>query len=270
MNLINVDTIDTYCVGDIHGDFNSISGNIKRYELSDCNMIFCGDIGFGFERPAHYKPILNKLEKLCSERNVHCFFIRGNHDDPSYFDGIRINYPHIIAVKDYTVLNIGNVYNVLCVGGAISIDRTYRLAMINNEVNNYLKHHKTISNKDYDYVHRGYWSNEMPVYDESILSELSNINIDFVCTHTCPDFCEPTTKDGISYWMIKDKDLDADTSNERKVMTDIKDYLNNSGKELKKWVYGHFHYHHVETIDNITYIMLDMCRNGNFDMCKLI
>ena len=48
MELLKINTENVFCVGDIHGDFESVIGWIKRYDLTNSTIIFCGDIGFGF------------------------------------------------------------------------------------------------------------------------------------------------------------------------------------------------------------------------------
>ena len=277
MTKIDLDVNNVYCVGDLHGNFNAINGLIKGAlnmpQLTDCAIVFCGDIGFGFEKENYYQQILPKLEKLCKKNNVYCIFIRGNHDDPSYFDGKRINYTHIKAVQDYTVLSISNFDkdNILCVGGAISIDRRYRLKIAQENVDAYkVYHHDELSPEVEKYLRRGYWIDEPPVFDLEKISELKDMNITYVCTHTCPSFCYPFTKEGISYWINSDPELKGDIDNERQVMTNIKEALINDGHKLKKWVYGHYHRHYEDNIDGISYILLNMVVNGKFDCFELI
>ena len=53
-NLIRLNVNSVYAIGDIHGNFKSIPYNIKHYDLHDCVLIFCGDIGFGFEKYEYY------------------------------------------------------------------------------------------------------------------------------------------------------------------------------------------------------------------------
>lgn len=84
---INIDSV--YCLGDIHGSLKSIAGHIKRYDLKNCALIFCGDIGFGFEKTEYFKQIYRKLHPLLSPNNIYCYFVRGNHDNPDLFNGKR-------------------------------------------------------------------------------------------------------------------------------------------------------------------------------------
>jgi hypothetical protein len=63
--------------------------------------------------------------------------IRGNHDDPYYFNNKVFSYSNVELLEDYTILTVGND-NILCVGGAISIDRLYRLETDSKRVSNTL------------------------------------------------------------------------------------------------------------------------------------
>ena len=105
-------------------------------------------------------------------------------------------------------------------------------------------------------------------YNEQALDELklNNVQIDIVCTHTCPSFAKPIGKENIQYWLNVDENLEKDIDNERQIMDKIYNKLKEDGHPFKYWFYGHFHYHNQETIDNVKFIMLDMYRNGNYDI----
>ena len=84
--------------------------------------------------------------------------MRGNHDNPDYFENRLIDYPRMKTIPDYCVIQFsGN--NILCIGGAVSIDREYRetqmgLAKLKNRTVTY------------------YWKDEIPVYAPEKLSEI--------------------------------------------------------------------------------------------------
>ncbi len=61
-----------------------------------------------------------------NQANNWIVFVRGNHDNPAYFEGTTFSYKRFIAVPDYTILQACN-HSILCVGGAISIDRIYHI-----------------------------------------------------------------------------------------------------------------------------------------------
>ena len=118
---VNVDAKSIYAVGDIHGCFNTLVGMIKNYSIRDSIIICCGDCGLGFNTPEGDKQTMTKLNNVCKKNNVRVIMVRGNHDDPKFFEEGLANTKYITAVPDYTVIN----GNILCVGGATSIDRTH-------------------------------------------------------------------------------------------------------------------------------------------------
>ena len=81
---------------------------------SDSLIVVCGDCGFGFNKAQYYFDLLGKANELFATTNTHLLFVRGNHDDPSYFDGETINLSNIKAIPDYSIV-ITSKYNTLCV-----------------------------------------------------------------------------------------------------------------------------------------------------------
>lgn len=281
MNSFKINTRTVICVGDIHGALNEIGGLLKRYNFKDTSLIFCGDVGFGFYKPEYYKQIFNKLKKECKKRNCYCFFIRGNHDDPSYFNGKDYKKGYIITVPDYTILQFYDMEDsdkmgfdtcVLCVGGATSVDRTYRKAVQDIRVRDYMRWHFGVPLEEAKKnVPQSYWEDEKPIFDIDKLNEIieSGVQIDVVCSHTCPSFCEPVTKDGITSWLNADETLSNDIDEERKCMDSIYEFLKNNNQKISRWIYGHYHYHASQEIEGVRYVLLDMVRNNNFDIIQI-
>lgn len=267
IDIFNIDKPNICFVGDIHGEFNSLQGLMKKTNFKDTAYIVCGDIGFGFNKKEYYSKIFNKLSKTASELNCEFIFIRGNHDDKKYFDKRLINRKCFKTIPDYSVIQTP-LYNVLCIGGAISIDRTYRKLVLKENALKYSIYHGCTPNEAEKLCQQVYWDDEPCYYDEDKLSQLklNNINIDIVCTHTCPSFTKPFGKENIGYWLSKDENLERDIDNEREVMDKVYNKLKTDGHTLDMWFYGHFHYHNVQFVDKTKFVMLDMCRNGNCDI----
>src|ERR1035441_7883611 len=133
----NIDPKSVFVIGDGHGEWGLLKYKIKDSGIKDSVIIMAGDCGFGFEKEEFYKQEYNKVKRILKERNVTVIFVRGNHDDIQYFDGIKIDFEYWKAVPDYSVLSFspngeingeinGEGHNVLCVGGAISVDRLWR------------------------------------------------------------------------------------------------------------------------------------------------
>lgn len=73
--------------GDIHGEFNSLIYKLCiQYQLTDTLLIVAGDCGFGFEKPGYYENVFKRNSARLSKANNWIVMVRGNHDDPSYFN----------------------------------------------------------------------------------------------------------------------------------------------------------------------------------------
>lgn len=216
----------------------SLKYKLKNYENSV--IIVAGDCGFGFNKPQYYHDLFHKYNELFAEVNTTVLFVRGNHDDPTYFDGSVINYSHIKAIPDYSVVLTKNLAT-LCVGGATSVDRFWRKQK-EVEINKY----KTSTKK------KLYWDDEAVVYDEEKLMEILNngIQINSVITHTAPSFAKPNDKDSALGWFKYDNKLKNDLIKERKCLDDLHDFLLQHEQKLLFWAYGHFHVFNNELIHN--------------------
>lgn len=271
MNRLKIDTYITYCCGDIHGEFGAVSTFINSYCLYDCVLIICGDVGLGFNKERYYIDTLEKLNKTCEKRNVYVLMVRGNHDDPRYFRDKFIDYSHVKAIDDYTVVETNNK-NILCVGGAVSIDREWRKSSEALREIEYVRFHPSATKESMDRdVGHLYWKDEKPYFDEAFFEELaeSDVKIDYVATHSSPSFCELKTKSAITEWLENDKTLRGDIDEERNVMDNIHEALSKGGHNIKMWCYGHFHTHIEEEINGTRYVMLNMCKNNKIDVKEL-
>ena len=75
--------------------------------------------------------------------------VRGNHDDPAYFNGEKISHERFRTIPDYSVIHVCD-HNIFCVGGAISIDRYNR---------------QRDDNRDRISQVASYWPDEVPMLD---------------------------------------------------------------------------------------------------------
>lgn len=245
MEIINLKEYDNVIVsGDIHGNFETLAYKVcLQHQITDSIIIVAGDCGFGFEKPEYYKQIYSKINKKISKYNNIFIFVRGNHDDPSYFNNKLINHHNFFTVKDYSVIQT-RTKNILCVGGATSIDRIIRIDKQN------MRFAKS----------KFYWYDEQPVFDKEKVLELTNngIFIDTVITHTSPSFCQKLTKEGIREYIEYDPNLRVDCDNERKTMDLLYESLKENNHVIKDWVYGHFHMSHRDRINDINFSLLDI------------
>lgn len=279
--LIDTDKSSIFFIGDIHGEFKAIGNWIKVNDLKDCIIIFCGDFGLGFSSVQSEVSDLKRPNKICEERNIDCYIIRGNHDDPSYFNDSspKLILSRFKTVSDYTVINTPQ-HNILCLGGAVSTDRFYRQSQYEYDV-------MTLVNKKHFTLQAAmkkaklyWWEDETFVYNETILDEINKYGtkIDIIASHSAPDFCQPTTKITSIHWSKMDDELENDILKERTDFTKAYNYIKNQGNEIKYWFYGHYHQHNFNIIEGTKFIGLNMGRKskegggvgGNFDMYEIM
>lgn len=236
--------------GDIHGEFPTFFYNLKSIG-KNVLVVVCGDIGLGFYKPKYYLDTLSKYDKDLKDKNIYVAFVRGNHDDPSYFTEESPcpdleNLSNIVLVKDYQVV-MTDLGNILCVGGARSVDRYWRIPGIS------------------------YWAEEeIQKIPKTFFRALHNrdLYIDYVVTHSAPDFCEPKSKGGLDHFQLYDHMVISDCEKERSLLTTLYNKLIENEFEIKYWIYGHFHMHYgpmtnVENDIATNFIGLDRLRLGS-------
>ena len=241
--------------GDIHGDFNQLVFKLCiQYKLTDTLLIVAGDCGFGFEKKEYYEQMIRRNAKRMNQANNWIVFVRGNHDNPAYFDGTTFNYKRFIAVPDYTILQACN-HTILCVGGAISIDRIYRI----NEWNKRKYRVHSNESQENDISRNLYWQNEVPIYDPNKMNAIrAGFLIDTIVTHTAPSYCELLSKSNLNQWAMNDPLLIEDIQFERRTMDMLLHHLKTDNHPISHWYYGHFHQSWYSAIDGILYQMLDI------------
>lgn len=223
--------------GDWHGRWNDAVREIKRIDLSDVLLIQVGDFGAGFDRPSKFEGAMRMLDQTLSGRNIRLLAIRGNHDDPSYFDGRQ--YGNVRLLRDYTTVLVSGGRRVLCVGGAVSVDR-----LPNPDVRDY---------RGSSWKGRRPGSNYWP--DEPFrLEHVEEGSADCVVTHSAPAFCFPLHKVGIEKWCRHDPQLERDIRKERAGLAALADQL---GPGVSEWRYGHFHSSSTQVIGTTRYRCLD-------------
>lgn len=216
-------------MGDIHGQWNGMYSKFKRMGLENCVVVACGDFGIGWEERYKEEKSIKYLDALLANRNIHLYVLRGNHDDPSYYDGY-FHFPNIKLMEDYTVLEIGS-WRILTIGGAHSVDRM-------NRKDWYLYNGRKSELRDKKRLNRGWWPDEKFIFEPHLLEGLRNIDV--VATHTSPQMVPPMHMDGLTFWSHNDKDIVEDVSQERMEMNLVFEILHKNNK-LMSWYYGHYH-----------------------------
>jgi len=207
-------------LGDIHGRWGVVQNHVNKFDIKNTLYIQVGDFGIGFRSPEEDFEVLKMVDEMLAMHNNFLFAIRGNHDDPRWFNGdtfksFKDEFTNIKLVSDYEVMML-NGENYLFIGGAISIDRKYRQSR-----------------------NTGWWKDEVVNFDYDFCESIAGI--DRMVCHTSPDFCPPLQLGNlVMEYAQDDPTLTQELRNERQQMTKIiTDIMKNN--KLKSLHYGHFH-----------------------------
>lgn len=171
----------TLLVGDIHGEWGMLKERIDLLDICECTLINVGDFGIGFKHKVKELRNMTKLNDFFVERDINFLAIRGNHDDPSYFQPPHFKPLHLsnlTLLKDYTALEI-NGEKWMFIGGGESIDRCRRTGR------------------------RDWWKGESVDLQEDKLEK-----VDVLVTHAgCASVRNACPKSNISSWLERDDTL---------------------------------------------------------------
>lgn len=203
--------MSTYICGDLHGDASKILQWSDAVENS--TLIHVGDLCI-----VQYD--LERLAYKLSKRNNKFISCRGNHEVSQEYDfGFKVG-DSIELVADYSIRTI-NGKNYFFIGGAISLDRKYRLAFKER------------------YPHRENWYRE----DEALVykPELIPADIDVLITHTAPpEFLPKADPLFLKKFADQDDKLMVDIRRERDNIRAI--YEDCASKtRVKHSFFGHWH-----------------------------
>lgn len=221
-------------IGDVHGEFYDLSNKLANTNIKDSYFIQVGDFGLGFMKQENEKAQLNLLNKRLTDANNEMYVIRGNHDNPAYFNNDS-GYSNIEFLKDYSVIKIEGL-NILLAGGAISIDRKSRR------------------------LGSTYWVEEEFVYKESLVEKAIEglKKVDIVVTHNSPaEFYPQDIDKNVLAWSRRDIHLLSELPKERYRHSMLLNFLVARNLRPRYWYYGHFHLSYFERFENIDYRILD-------------
>lgn len=203
------DTKPIYLLGDHHGDYDTLFKKLDYLDVTKCYIVHVGDGGEGFKHPEKESAHNRGLNRKFVERDICYLSIRGNHSDPSYFNG-SVNLGNFKLLQDYTVLEHRNK-SILCVGGAVSVDRRIREEGIS------------------------WWR------DERIVLQLDKVTqVDVIITHAAPVWNGPVSFDRIKHWIKDDEQLKIDCKEERQMVDQLI-----AASAAKKHYCGHMHMHSI-------------------------
>ena len=226
-----------YFIGDTHG-IRPVFSIIDRKQITNSHLIHVGDFGLGFVTIASDIKNLEATDEMLMETNNHLYVIRGNHDNPIFWDKSKgLNLPklhNLHLIDDYTVFEVEGK-KILGVGGGISIDRQVR--------------------KD-DKPYPSWWKDEVFVYDPLKINRIVNNvdRIDIVVTHSAPTIAYPRGVDApiVNDWHGIEAQFGNNLKGELiKEREEIDKLLNSisSAYSPTHWFYGHFHASKTEKIN---------------------
>lgn len=238
-----------FVIGDTHGNHKLIIHRIKSGKLENETFFHVGDFGVGFRDYTKDVHELRELNKFLKVKNCHLYVIRGNHDNPAFFDGNH-NYSNLHLMEDYSVVEV-NGDNVLMVGGAVSVDRKLR----KDDMQKYASVGRDVEL---------YWYDEGFVLDEEKLKDIKGVR--YVITHSSPKFVYPINDQSngvdshgpfVQRFAWEDYGLKDDLNKERNDITRMWELLQDYNF-IDKWFYGHFHTSERELIDGTEFILLNI------------
>lgn len=213
-------------LGDLHAQWGKLLKKIETDGLENLTLLCVGDLEIGAKY--HEKSELQALSKLNDAFKTHrveFLSLRGNHDNPAFFEGPkRVELSHFQLLPDYSTLQYGE-HTLQVVGGATSIDRVARISPFN------------------------YWPTEGVQTHPHLCQRVHTL-----ITHTAPAHCHPQTLPPTVYeWAQEDPELLNDIKREREKLSEIFELC-----KPKCHIYGHFHLSHNETQKSCDHIALDI------------
>lgn len=166
----------------------------RCYSYNDSVIIVAGSCGFGTKELSYFEKKLSSMNNVLAENNCHLLFVRGNNEDPSYFDEEKINFSNIKTLVSNCIVAFDG-FNCLCIGGGLSMDREWR------------------KNKSKDFG-RIYWENEDISIDwDDMKKTIENTDIACVISHQIPTFI--SSIDSNNRWVKHDSKLVSEMVNSR-------------------------------------------------------
>lgn len=211
-------------IGDVHGKIPQLIERIEEFNLTGIDYVQVGDFGIGFDSPIRESKKLKELDILLQYKESRMWIIRGNHDNPMYWDpDFSYDLSNIVLVKDNTCIDIKGK-SCFFAGGSLSIDRKNRM--------------KGVS----------YWPRESYYWEEP---KNTPKTIDYLFTHDVYHHCSPFRIESpiVQRRFMSDPDLRGDLIENQIQMKKLYEFVTTANKEFS-WYHGHYHESHFTSIEN--------------------
>jgi predicted phosphodiesterase len=210
-------------IGDTHGKITSMSEKIQSLNLEKgTQFVHVGDFGLGFDSPIKEYKKLRDLNFVLSMNDQRLWVIRGNHDNPVYWEERNsFELSNIKFVPDNTFMELDGRMCFFA-GGALSIDRTSRQKGAT------------------------YWPGE--TYEWKEPKDVPG-RVDHIFTHDVYHQCSPFNIDSPSTekWFPLDPNLRGDMIESQMHMKSLYDFFTSINDDFS-WYHGHYHESHFTSI----------------------
>ena len=238
--------------GDIHGELSGLVRNSVNRGISCADILVVGDFGAGFGRPKSMDVAYGKVCTTLEKNDICIYTIRGNHDNPAFFDGLH-DFEWLHFLSDHRIIELCGK-RIYPIGGAVSADidfvdpLTRKSRRIINETLIRMGSSKRI-----------WWPDEAPtqiVYGSAPSASSGTLasieipeGIDIVVSHEAPLSFEPSLMQANH---VRDETW-------LKIVESRK-YLDYVLSQVKPtlWFYGHYHCHYEGNYQNTLYRCLDI------------
>ncbi|WP_146196766.1 metallophosphoesterase [Fibrobacter succinogenes] len=210
--------------GDIHGELSALVRNTINRGISCADILVVGDFGAGFGRPNSMNVAYGKVHATLEKNDICIHTIRGNYDDPLFFDGLH-DYERLHFLPDHRIIELCGK-KIYPVGGAVSSDIDL--------VDPLTRKSRRMQNDAlirYGSSKRIWWPNEAP----SLIAEGFSETADVVVSHEAPLSFEPP--------LVRADHMCDDTWLK---IVESRKYLDFILSQVKPplWFYGHYHSHY--------------------------
>ncbi|PBC73856.1 metallophosphoesterase family protein [Fibrobacter intestinalis] len=225
--------------GDIHGELSNLVWKAShQLKIRNADILVVGDFGAGFGRPKSMDVAYAKICTTLVENDICLYTIRGNHDDPSFFDGSH-DYERLHFLPDHRIVELCGK-KIYPIGGAVSTDidlvdpLTRKSRRMQNDALVKFGSSKRI-----------WWPDEAPS------KALENIpkTTDIIVSHEAPLSFEPS--------LTREAHVRDDTWQK---VVESRRYLDDVLKAVlpPRWFYGHYHCHFEGNFQGTHYRCLDI------------
>ena len=224
--------------GDIHGELSGLVRNAVNRGISCADILIVGDFGAGFGRPKSMDVAYGKVRATLEKNDICIYTIRGNHDDPAFFDGLH-DFERLHFLPDHCIIELCGK-RIYPVGGAVSAD----IDMVDPLTH---KSRRMVNDSliKFGSSKRVWWPGEAPV---QIAEGLPTV-VDIVVSHEAPLSFDPP--------LVRADHLRDETFLKIVESRKYLDYVLQTVKPAL-WFYGHYHCHFEGNCQNTLYRCMDI------------